>query len=303
MAVNARRLLSIVVLFAVSATSSAFAGELSKKDRKKVVVLLKKAQRAAKLGDRFSKKPKTRDRGMARYKVAAQAYLEAYKLSEEPALLFRLAAIYEARGEKRWALRGYRRYLELEPSGSNSEAAKERAETLNGAERGDDVEGEADIDPSEYFGEEVPEPPLDEVEPPVEEEPEPVVVKVPEPKVKVRASDEGRTLRYAGIGTAVAGALAVGFGVKFGLDASSASDELSNHEGAWTDEDRILIDDGEAAETRALVFSVVGAVGIVGGGVLYYMGAKRAGAKEQRTSRILPVVSSEGMSISWMETF
>jgi len=52
------------------------------------------------------------------------------------------------------------------------------------------------------------------------------------------------------------------------------------------------------------VFSVVGAVGIIGGGVLYYMGAKRAGsAKEAQRARVTPVITSRSMSISWMGTF
>jgi hypothetical protein len=304
MAVNTRRLLSIVVLLVITATSSAFAGDLSRKDRKKVVVLLKKAQKAEKMGERFSKRPKTRDRGLARYKIAARAFLDAYELSEEPALIFRLASIYEARGEKSWALRGYQRYLELEPTGRNQEAAEERIEALEKNITGDEPEGDSDIDPTEYFGEAVFEEPVPE-EPVAEEEPEPVVVSRPKAKAKtVPTSNPGRTLRYAGIGTAVAGALAIGMGVKFGLDASSASDELSAKEGAWTDEDRLLIEDGEQAETRALIFSVVGAVGIVGGGVLYYMGAKRAGkSKEKQSSRVTPMVTSDGMSISWMGTF
>jgi hypothetical protein len=305
MAVKARRLISIVVLLLVAASSSAVADKLSRKERKKVVLLLKKAQQAQKLGDRFSKKRKTRQRGMARYKVAARAYLDAYKLSEEPALIFRLASIYEARGEMSWALRGYQRYLELEPEGRNREAAEERAEALRESISGAEPAGDDEIDPSEYFGEEeveVEPPPPDE-----EEEPEAVVAPKPKPVVERKskpASNEGGTLRYAGIGTAVVGALAVGLGVKYGLDASSASDDLSNKEGAWTDEDRALIADGEQAETRALVFSVVGAVGIIGGGVLYYMGAKRAGsATEAQSARVTPVITSRSMSISWMGTF
>tara|TARA_R110002096_G_scaffold361075_3_gene554114 strand:+ start:5673 stop:6590 length:918 start_codon:yes stop_codon:yes gene_type:complete len=305
MAVNARRLLSIVVLLVIAATSSAFAGELTRKDRKKVVALLKEAQKAEKMGERFVKRAKTRKRGMARYKVAARAFLDAYELSEEPALVFRLASIYEARGEKRWALRGYQRYLELDPTGRNQDAANERIEALSGDVSSSEPDGDSDIDPSELFGEEEVEEPPAEEEPAQEEETEPVAVRTPKPVAKSGAKpDPGRTLRYAGIGTAVAGALAVGLGVKFGLDASSASDELSNKEGAWTDADRRLIADGEQAETRFLIFSMVGAVGIVGGGVLYYMGAKRKGAsKEKQSARVTPIVTADGMSISWMGTF
>ncbi len=294
----------VLAMFALSLAGTASA-DPSPKERKAIASIIRKAKNAKRAGDRFAKRRKTRAKASARYKVAAAGFLEAYRRSEEPGLLVLLANVYEARGENEWAQRLYERYVELSPSGAKTTEALRRASALAERDTAEDVEGDAEIDPSEFFGEEeaAPEPEEDVEEPVVEAEP---VEPAPKPPVvsAAKQSDPGATLRYSGMGAAAVGLIAVGLGVKFGLDSGTLSDELTAKEGAWTLDDRQKISDGEQAETLAVVLTAVGAAGIVAGGVLYYMGSSKS-SESQRSAKaqVVPSIREDGMTLSWVGSF
>ncbi len=97
---------------------------------------------------------------------------------------------------------------------------------------------------------------------------------MPEPTEPERG---GGGLRVAGLVTAGAGVACVAAGVYFGLHARSLADEVA----ATYSTDKA--DEGEAANRNMYIFYGVGAVAIVTGGVLYWLGAS-APAPEARLS-------------------
>jgi hypothetical protein len=96
-------------------------------------------------------------------------------------------------------------------------------------------------------------------------------------------SSPGSGLRLAGIVTAAAGVALVGGGVYFGLQAKAKSDEI---EGLDTNEpspdpwDNGLKEEGEAAQTRMVIFTAAGAGAITAGAILYWLG-HRAGEQAE----------------------
>ncbi|MBL4637161.1 MAG: hypothetical protein JKY56_25125 [Kofleriaceae bacterium] len=294
----------IAFLLSLAIVSPVQAQELSKKEKQRFSKLVRKAQRAQHKADSLAKRKKTAGKAMGRYKNAARSYLDAYQIKQSPSIIFLLSEIYKSRGELAWALRGYHRYLEVEPEGQYASAAAERIETIGEVDDPTEM-GDSDIDPRAVFGEvEVPEKIAEEAP----ATPAPVVPKksstlTKPPAVKKPSESPGKLMRYSGLGAAGLGVLFVGLGVKFGLDASSASDDLSGRSGAWAAADRAKISDGESAETKSIVFSLVGAASIVGGGILYFLGSKDGQADDSRTSRLTPLVDSQGVSLHWMGNF
>jgi hypothetical protein len=124
-----------------------------------------------------------------------------------------------------------------------------------------------------------------------------------EPERDDLTAKPGRTLRWSGIATAGAGVLFVGLAVKYGVDARSASNALSNKESQWTDEDAALIEKGETADKRLKLFSVLGGAALVGGGVLYYLGHRKDARAGAEASAWAPVVSPDGVGIAWTGRF
>ncbi len=296
--------LAIAFLFVLGSLSTAQAGP-NKKSKKQANALVRKAQKAQGKGKRLLKKKQKQAAAMKQYKRAARLYLNALALDEKPTSVHALSEVYLVRGELSWALRGFTYYLQIAPDGKQSQHATEAIEELTQRiASGDDSPGESEIDPTEIFGEapiveDIPEEVVEEAAPP----PKPAIVKTPVLLPKKRTTKKtGAGLRYAGIGTAVLGVAVLGLGVKYGLDASSAENDLSAKQGPWTAADIDRIDDGERANRNMILFSAIGAAGIVGGGVLYYLGAGTGHAKETH-SRITPLLSPTRATISWTGNF
>lgn len=77
-----------------------------------------------------------------------------------------------------------------------------------------------------------------------------------------------RGLRIAGLATGAAGVVALGIGAAFGVRARRVSDEAAR----WNRFDRARFDQGEAAERNMFILTGAGALALVTGGVLYYLG-------------------------------
>ena len=108
----------------------------------------------------------------------------------------------------------------------------------------------------------------------------PLVEPTPPPR------DRGRRLRLTGLATAAVGAVFVGVGVQQGAHAGSIEEELANATGPWTAERQARYDEGQAAETRALVFGITGGIAMAAGATLYLLG--RPDDRDDRSLVIAP---------------
>jgi hypothetical protein len=106
-------------------------------------------------------------------------------------------------------------------------------------------------------------------------------------------TNSGRTLRLAGLASAVVGVIAGGLGVKFAYDARHDASVVSMHvTGAqWTSGEEHAFDDGRAKQRDMYISYVAGGALVITGSVLYYLGTR---------TRLEPVVStrSAGLAIA-----
>jgi hypothetical protein len=266
--------------------------EPSAKDKKKARQLVGSATSAKEKGDKLAAKGKD-EQARKEYRKSALGFLEAYSLIEHPFLLFKLSEVYQARGERDWALAGYKTYLAKDPGGPGVERAEKAAAELEAQRIADHkagvkpVEGDAELDPAAVFD---PLPPvvIEKPKPKPKPRPKPVKKKVL-PVEKPREDDDGRghpgrTLRWSGYATAGLGVILLGAGIKYGVDASSASSSLSGKEGAWDLNDRRNIEAGEKAEKNQILYTLLGSVAVAGGATLWLLG-DRAERKAIRAER------------------
>ncbi|MBT8493071.1 MAG: hypothetical protein KJO07_08430 [Deltaproteobacteria bacterium] len=229
------------------------------------------------------------------YAKAAKLYRKAYDLFPIPILLFNLGQVYRLDGKKHMALDYYERYLKAEPSGQGADLAKQfRTELKADIEKQEAAERER----QRKEAAEADELAKQEAEASNEQEQE-------EDEGGSGGFDGGETssggggavLKWSGIGVAAAGAIALGFGIKYGIDAKNISDELSENRDPWTRDLLDKQDEGESAETKMFIFTAAGAAAIIGGGVLYYFGY-RADADSQERMTIAPVIDSQNVGFA-----
>jgi hypothetical protein len=123
--------------------------------------------------------------------------------------------------------------------------------------------------------------------------PVPAVVPAPE-------DAPGRGLRIGGLVVAGLGIVAAGLGIKYGLDASDASDRSkqvvadAQRTGSWEGNVSRLHDaqsQADSAERNMWILYGVGGAMLVTGGVLYYLGHRRSTASERRVD-VVPGIAS-----------
>jgi tetratricopeptide (TPR) repeat protein len=244
---------------------------------------------------------------------AIQAYQAAYDLAPLPGFLYNLGQAWRQKGERERAIAFYERYLTVEPKGKASAAARAnidelRKEIAAEKQRAEDearrkAEEQRRRAEEEQRAEE--ERQLREAaarQPPPDEPPA-----QPEPPSREPAHP-GRTLRIAGYGLIGTGGFLVGLGIVFGLEASVISDELSEPplSGSWTQAQDDRIREGEAAERNMYICYAVGAVATTAGVLLIYYGGKAgrpAGEKPAPTTALVPVVTPEGVALSFEGRF
>ena len=292
--------------------------ELSAADKKKARRLLKRAKSHKKAADRLAKRKskKNKRRAKARYHKAAVAYRDAYQLLKVSSLLIELAEVYQARGEQLYALRTYKKYVELEPEGpavddAQGAIAEIETELAEAKLAGEEPEpGDAEIDPTDFLGPE-PEPEPEKIEEPEKTEepdktgdpdkdgdPDTVQLTAPPPR------KPGRLFKWSGLGAAVIGAGLLGTGIGFGVNAQSAANELSGNDDAWNADDIALIDKGNSSNGKMLLFTSLGAAFIVGGGALFYLGmradknAGKSGKEKARAAFLTPSLTQDGATVT-----
>lgn len=182
------------------------------------------------------------------YERAAEEYKLAYEADKRPEMLFNIAQAYRLAKLKERAIFFFKHYLELQPNGAGADEARKHVATLTKE--------------------------LDE-ENAAKQAPPPTVLPPPQGPEPRRAQDEqhpGRTLRIAGMSTAAVGVVALGVGIKFGLDARAAANDLSSHAGAWTEVQEKRFEEGERADRNMKLAYAIGGALVVGGGLIYYFG-------------------------------
>lgn len=86
-------------------------------------------------------------------------------------------------------------------------------------------------------------------------------------------SNAGTTQRYIGIGLLGLGALSVGAGVLSFLDMRQTQNTIETTT-VWGDEFDEMIELGESASQRGVLFSAAGGAALIGGAVLYWLGER-----------------------------
>ncbi len=276
------------------------------REKKKARKLVLAAARHKRKGDKYAKHKGKRYAKKAdkEYRSAVTGYLESFSLVEDDDVVFKLAEVYRARGESRWALRGYQHYLELQPNGTHAESAQAQVDALTATladASEDEGVGPAALDPTAVFGLEEP-PPEEKPEPPPEEKPAPKPEPTPEPVITGRAPKKqpGRLLKWGGIGTASAGAVLLTVGVVFGVQASSAASDLENNTDQWNQNDKQRIRDGQAAADKMVLFTGLGIATMAVGGVVYYLGMRADAHATEKRVVVAPRVDGDllGLAVS-----
>jgi tetratricopeptide (TPR) repeat protein len=202
------------------------------------------------------------------YAAAREQVTRAYEIHPEPLLLLSIGSTYRREGELEPAVDHYRRFM------SEADADDEYRATAQGyidaleAEIAEQRKREAEAEANK------PPPPR-----------APIVIPELAP---APVNDSGRGLRITGIATVAVGAVLVGVGVQQGLHAGNVDDELAAASGPWTPERQERFNDGEAAETRAIVFGVTGGVAVATGAALYWIGHRKDGRAERDGVAIAP---------------
>lgn len=205
------------------------------------------------------------------YERAAEEYKLAYEADKRPEMLFNIAQAYRLAKLKERALFFFKHYLEKQPNGAGADEARKHVVTLT---------------------KEIDEENAAKQAPPVTVLPPPTMTPQAEPRDEVDPN-AGRTLRIAGLSTAAVGALALGVGIKLGLDARSAASDISDHEGGWGPGQEARFADGERANRNMKVAYVIGGVLVAGGGAMYYFGARMKPAATVSTHSASLVVMGE----------
>lgn len=230
------------------------------------------------------------------FQESAEQYQAAYDLVPHPLMLYNLAQVYRLAGESERSLKLYEEFLAASPTGEAADFARKYVKIL---ER---TIARANARKSQPDDEDwLPEDGDDDL---VEDDDDDLVDDDEDTGKGNGASD---AMRYGGLGLAAAGLASIAVGVKFGLDARSISNCLTNYplscdaeytEGMWTDDALQLPEQGKAAEQKMFIFTGVGAALIIGGGVLYYLGGQERSADDDRSAlRLTP--SIDARSAGW----
>ena len=228
----------------------------------------RKASHHVRRGDAFKE--------AADYPAAAREYEDAYALVPHPVLFFNLAQVYRLGGERERAIEFYERYLAADPDGRASRQARrfaaqlrrERAHQRAAAARRGSRTGRSGATPAAGSIARSPPPPR-----------------------------SGRGLRIAGVVAASAGLVAIGVGVKFGLDARAISSDIDAHtQGEWPEELLARQAEGERAERNMLILTGAGAAAVAAGGLLYYLGRSARQAAEPGVA-VSPVTTGDRVGL------
>tara|TARA_R110002096_G_scaffold44526_12_gene120387 strand:- start:9407 stop:10315 length:909 start_codon:yes stop_codon:yes gene_type:complete len=242
------------------------------------------------------------------FDAAAEEYQAAYDLVPHPLMLYNLAQVSRLAGKQQEALDFYNEFLETKPVGEAADFARTYVRLLERSlarsrERGDDDDDTGDDDDDDTG---------DDDDNTGDDDDNPFGDNDDDPGVTPKTSDPGKGLRYGGLGLAAAGVVSIAVGVKFGLDAQNISNCLTNYpsdcdtsfpDERWTDEALLLEREGQSASNKMILFTSLGAVAIVAGGALYYLGDSKTTAAEKTSVSVAPQVSPHSVGVGFSGSF
>lgn len=270
----------LLVLLALTSSTIAYA-----QPKKPDAAAIKKANGHFKLGQEFFKS--------GQWDRAITEYQQALDLTGEPLMIFNIALAHDRAGRAEPALEGYLKYLDANPDGAIADEARGYVAKLSPVvdkvkqERAAEDARKAEAAAAKLAQEDAAKQALREAE-------RAKAAQLARDRQADAIEHRGMGYRMGGLVGIGVGALVAGFGIKKGLDARDISDELSNHEGAWTDEQIARDDAGRSANTKMIVFTSIGAAVAITGGVLYVFGR---GARA-RADKLRVGVSPTGASVA-----
>ena len=237
------------------------------------------------------------------HQAAIELYLAAYNLVPQPILLSNIGSEYQQSNKPVESLKYFCKYLDADPTGTNSTYATAQAKVLQ-IQLGNEVNDKDVCKPLPKKAEPPPPPP-----PPPDEGKKAEPESPPPPPPAAPENDPGKTTRMTGVALAAVGGAALLVGGYYAYKGYSLSSQISNHPMGqpWpTQIDGVPIDNdqwntvGHTYNTRAWTFSIVGAV-VAGAGVLVYtMGNKK---HNDERAVLVPVASPEGVGLSFVGGF
>ncbi len=233
--------------------------------------------------------------------LAAENYLQAYKLYPQPLFLYNVAQVKRLAGDKAASLSYYQQYLDLEPNGRGAANTREIMVELRSQIAADKARVETESRNTVPEGE-LPDN-VDASKPEITELPDTEAIAPIEMSENPRAgaTSPGRTLKIASLSAAGIGILALGTSAYFATQASSKHDELAGFRGTWTSREQTIWDEGESADRWTVITAGVGAAAILSSVVLYAIGSSKASGAEKLT--LLPTSTSESASITLRGSF
>jgi tetratricopeptide (TPR) repeat protein len=316
-----RRLHIVVITVAIQAAALAAGGpalaqpasEDTASKQEQARKLFEGAEAHKRRGDEHTARGEQQEARSA-YGLAAEAYSKAFELYEHPAFIYNLAQMRRLRGELRRAIRAYETYLVLDPGGAQASMARTFIAQLT-LELDAEESRQPGTDPggpdAGTGARTTPSPPdqrsretagsgQDTGSGPASSGAmdSPGVTST----IRARDPDAGRGLRMAGMVSAAVGLAGLGLGVKFGLDARAAEQDLSEKAPGdpWGPDDRERIQSGQDAERNMIISMSLGGAALVAGGVLYGFGVVQ-GSSQGLALR--PTASADGVWVHLSGSF
>jgi tetratricopeptide (TPR) repeat protein len=217
------------------------------------------------------------------YDEAVSEYSLAYRLHDEPALLYNIGQAHRLAGHTAEAIRLYRMYLLRSPNAANQGEVEEKISELQ--KLLDQQKKASNLPPDQ------PRPPdstgqhveTSAAQPPPTRE-------APPSTADNQAAARGRTKKIAGLVTAGVGVAAVVVGATFGGLAQKNSDDLTKLAQNMQPFDSSKASAGKTDQILEGVFLGVGAAAVATGVVLYVLGHREA--KEARVA-VAPILNSQ----------
>jgi tetratricopeptide (TPR) repeat protein len=265
---------------------------------------------------------------LGKYGEAAAEYEAAYAAKPDPALLLNLAQAYRQAGNADKALRFYRKYLEKVPKTPYRDDIEEKIAALE--KQAKNGEGTTAPPPANGSGTEpgvgtgqpaynpAPPPPT----PPGYGEPGAGPAGYPGYPATtgtatqapigapVAAVDHGKNLKLAGLIVGGVGVLSFVAAAAYGAQAKDAAKKIEDAAAVGgTFDGGLQTQDskGRSAQAKEITFLVVGVVAVAGGGVLYYLGARKSKEVATATARshiaLLPAASPTQVGAALRVTF
>ena len=195
------------------------------------------------------------------YDRAIIEYQTAYAIMPMPELLFNIGQCYRLSGDAAHAILYYERYLASVGDGGAADEARAHIQALRAG----------------------------------------APAAKPEPSPPPPATSSGSaTWRWIGAGSATLGALLVGTGLWFGLEANQAEGRIESATGEFTPELEAVQRNGKADERRMLILTTTGTTLLLAGGLTWWLSRPRA---EPRRLEAAPLLRSDAVGLSLSGTF